>query len=151
MGTNVRMEELDRKSRSNSLFGVSARLGHDLESARGGRMRRPEKGQGGGGRMDVKGARALADRIAEAAKQVVSPAPSSGADPRPASDAPRQDDGANPSHPSSTQRPEEGRVRQLRRTDSSVRGACGADRGRPVLSSVAGEACCVLAGAIRGA
>jgi hypothetical protein len=49
--------------------------------------------------MDVKGAQALADRIAEAARQIVSPAPSKGADPCPASDAPRQDDGANPVSP----------------------------------------------------
>jgi len=46
--------------------------------------------------MDVKGARALADRIADAARQVATAASSEGLDPRPASDAPRQDDGARP-------------------------------------------------------
>jgi hypothetical protein len=46
--------------------------------------------------MDVKGAQALADRLAEAARQVVSAAASSETDPRTASDAPRQDDGTTP-------------------------------------------------------
>ena len=64
------MEEIDRKSRSNSLFGVSARLGLDLQSAREGECGGP-RGPWRRRHMDVKGAQALADRIAEAAMQVV--------------------------------------------------------------------------------
>lgn len=65
------MGELGPQSRSNPLFGVSARLGHDLHSARGVKNAAAPKGYGGRRHMDVKGARALADRIAESAKQAV--------------------------------------------------------------------------------
>jgi hypothetical protein len=70
----------------------------DLHSVREGRLR-PTKGHSGGPQMDVKGAQALAERIAEAARQNVSPTPAKAADPHPAIDAPRRDDGGNPVSP----------------------------------------------------